>query len=46
MEWYDSKLFTDRSTSTEFVLSNIGIAAPGPLDTKNGLLLSPPNLPG
>ncbi|MFX4306835.1 ROK family protein [Exiguobacterium sp. A1_3_1] len=32
--------------SEEFHLSNIGIAAPGPLDTKTGLLLSPPNLPG
>lgn len=46
MEWYDSRLFTDQSTSTEFHLSNIGIAVPGPLDTKTGLLLSPPNLQG
>jgi len=32
--------------SDEFKLTTIGIAAPGPLDTKTGHLLSPPNLPG
>ena len=35
-----------RYFSDEFYLTNIGIAAPGPLDAKTGHLLSPPNLPG
>ncbi|MEK4649456.1 type I phosphomannose isomerase catalytic subunit [Exiguobacterium sp. FSL W8-0210] len=35
-----------RYFSEEFHLTNIGIAAPGPLDAKTGHLLSPPNLPG
>lgn len=34
-----------RYFSDEFHLTNIGIAAPGPLDAKTGHLLSPPNLP-
>ncbi len=35
-----------RYFSEEFHLTNIGIAAPGPLDARTGHLLSPPNLPG
>lgn len=42
----DRFLTSGRETASPFSIANIGISCGGPLDSKTGVIMSPPNLPG
>ena len=42
----DRFLTSGRETASPFSIANIGISCGGPLDSKAGVIMSPPNLPG